>query len=433
MKTKTFDLGCTDYRLTRRALLGTLGALGTLGTAYGTLLGLPVRDLLAYAGSSHQPTAEHVVLFWNGGGMSHLDTWDPKPGRPTQGEFSPIDTSVSGLQVTEIFPELAKQAKHFNLIRSIAGTQGDHGRATYHLQTSYNQSSNLQHPGLGSVVVHQKTNLGDLPAYVTISGLAPRAGYLGQKCEAYFVGRPGEKDPYLAFPEGISQVRGNRRLETLAKYNERFARQSGNPGLQATQTANEDAVRLMRSPALAAFELEQENAETIARYGQNEFGRACLLAKRLVRQGVRFVQINRGGFDTHSNNFPAMTDHGEIMDPALAALLADLASEGLLSKTLVLMLSEFGRTPKINNNAGRDHHAACFSCLIGGGGTHGGKVIGSSDADGYQPKDRPVQVADIHATVCHALGIDGNKEVMTPLQRPMKLVDNGKPVLELFS
>jgi uncharacterized protein (DUF1501 family) len=150
-----------------------------------------------------------------------------------------------------------------------------------------------------------------------------------------------------------------------------------------------------------------------------------------VEKGVRFVQINRGGFDTHTRNFPAMEDHGEIMDPALAALIDDLATSGMLDKTLVMVLSEFGRTPRINKDAGRDHHASCFSTLLAGGGLKAGVVIGSSDKDGASPADRPVEVADLHATVCHALGIDPTKEVMTPLQRRMKLTE-GKPISELF-
>jgi uncharacterized protein (DUF1501 family) len=190
---------------------------------------------------------------------------------------------------------------------------------------------------------------------------------------------------------------------------------------------------LMRSPALEAFDLNKVPTTTLNKYGDTPFGRGCILAKRLVETGVRFVQINRGGFDTHSMNFPAMQGHGQVMDPALAALVEDLAESGMLKKTLIIMLSEFGRTPKINDDAGRDHWASVFSCFMAGGGVKGGQIIGSSDEDGYQPKDRPVQVADIHATVCHALGIDPNKEVMTPLQRPMKLVDKGSFVQELFA
>lgn len=416
-------MSCTGYKVSRRAMLGATGA---------TILGLSVKDLLAYAGNDHKATAENVILFWNGGGMSHIDTWDPKPGRPTAGELAPIKTNVAGIEISEIFPEVAKQMQHAAIIRSIAGTQADHGRATYQLQTSYQQSSNLQHPGLGSVVAHERTSMGDLPAYITISGQAPRAGYLGQKCEAYFVGRPGEKDPYLAFPSGVGEVRGNKRLDVLARVNSKFASQVGNPKLGATATSINDAVTLMRSPALEAFELDKVKTATLNRYGDSEFGRGALLAKRLVEKGVRFVQVNRGGFDVHMNAFPAMKNHGEVMDPGLSALIEDLHQSGMLQKTLVIMLSEFGRTPRINDDAGRDHHAAVFSCFMAGGGIKGGQVIGSSDEDGYRPKDRPVQVSDLHASVCHALGINGTKEVMTPLQRPMKLIDGGKPIAELF-
>jgi uncharacterized protein (DUF1501 family) len=203
--------------------------------------------------------------------------------------------------------------------------------------------------------------------------------------------------------------------------------------LDAGETSVQDAVKLMRSPALDAFDLDKEDPSNIARYGENAFGRGALLAKRLVETGVRFVQINRGGFDVHSNAFPAMRAHGEEMDPAIGALVEDLAKTGMLEKTLIVMLSEFGRTPRVNDDEGRDHHAACFSCMFAGGGIRGGQVIGSSDEDGALPKDRPVPVADLHATVCHALGIDFNKEVMAPLQRPMKLVDSGNPVMELFA
>jgi hypothetical protein len=415
---------CNGYRLSRRTFVGA---------AAGTFLGMNVRTLVARAGEDRKASAEHVILFWNGGGMTHIDTFDPKPGRDVQGEFEPIKTAVPGIQISEIFPQLAKQMKHVALVRSIAGQNGDHGRATYQLQTSYAQSANLQHPGIGSVVVSERKALGDLPAYVTIGGLAPKAGYLGQTCEAYFVGRPGEKDPYLAFPEGITNERGNKRLDILKKMNDKQAATLPGEEVAGAQTALTDAVKLMRSPALEAFEVRKEKPEVLERYGDTEFGRGALLARRLVEKGVRFVQVNRGGFDVHANAFPAMRDHGEVMDPALAALIEDLAQSGLLKKTMIVMLSEFGRTPKINMTAGRDHHPGVFSCLFAGGGVKGGQVIGSSDEDAMQPKDRPVKVSHLHASICHALGIDPNKEVMTPLQRPMKLVDKGEPVNELFS
>jgi hypothetical protein len=394
---------------------------------------MPVSQLVANTKPNHAK-AEHVILFWNSGGMSHLDTWDPKPGRKVQGEFNPIKTSVDGMEISEIFPQLAKEMHNAALIRSIAGTNGDHGRAQYELQTGFNQSPNILHPGFGSLVVHEREPLGDLPALVSISGQSARAGYLGQKCEAYYVGRPGQKDPYLTFPEGISHARGMQRLQILEKMNARTTAQKGALELKASQTALRDAINLMESPALKAFNLEEESNQTVEKYGNTEFGRGALLARRLVEKGVRFVQVNRGGFDNHGNIFDAMRNHGAVMDPAIASLLSDLKANGLLSKTLVVVLSEFGRTPRINDGGGRDHWARVFSCMMAGGGIKGGSIVGSSDEDGMDVAERPVKVADLHATLCHALGIDLHKELETPQGRPMRLVrKEASPIHELFS
>jgi len=338
------------------------------------------------------------------------------------------------MEISEIFPQLAKQMHHASLIRSIAGTNGDHGRAQYELQTGFSQSPNILHPGIGSMVVHEREPLGDLPAFVSISGQPARAGYLGQQCEAYYVGRPGEKDPYLAFPEGISHARGMQRLQVLQQMNSQISGTLGASELKATETALKDAIALMESPALKAFEIDEEKPQTIERYGPSEFGRGALLARRLVEKGVRFVQVNRGGFDNHGNIFEAMRGHGAVMDPAIASLIADLKSNGMLSKTLVVVLSEFGRTPRINDAAGRDHWARCFSCLMAGGGLRGGSIVGASDPDGMDPIERPVKVHDLHATLCHSLGIDLKKEVNTPLGRPMRLVQKeATPIHELFA
>jgi hypothetical protein len=421
------QFGCQDYHMTRRRMLQGSGL-----ASLATFLGMPVRDILA--ASPKASTAEQVILFWNGGGMSHIDTWDPKPGRPTAGYFKPIKTSASGIEISEIFPKVAQQMHNASLIRSIAGTNGDHGRATYELQTSYQQTGNSTvHPGIGSIVVSQRETLGDLPAFVSIGGRAPKAGYLGQKCEAYYVGRPGERDPYLSFPEGITSVHGNKRLDILAKMNLRKTKQLSSPEMKAAETALNDAVDLMQSPALSVFDLEKEDPSTLARYGETEFGRAALLARKLNEKGVRFVQVNRGGFDNHEGIEDAMRTHGEVMDPALASLLEDLTASGRLDKTLVVMLSEFGRTPRINKNSGRDHWAKVFSCFMAGGGTNGGTVIGSSDEDGAMPDQNPVQVSDIHATIISALGVDPAHEITTPQGRPMTLVRKGaKPIKGLF-
>ena len=422
-------MACKEYYQSRRRMLK-----GTLGFAGASLLGMPVRNLFSLSETARPATAKHVILFWNGGGMSHVDTWDPKPGTPVQGEFEPINTSADGIQISEIFPKVATQMHNAAIVRSIAGTNGDHGRATYELQTSHGQVPNIVHPGIGSVVVSELDRIGDLPAFVSIGGRAPRAGYLGQSCEAYYVGRPGEKDPYLAFPEGINKAQGNRRLDILAKMNARISAKTGSVDMKATETAVDDAVTLMRSPALKAFEMSDADNPSLERYGQTEFGRAALLSRKLVETGVRFVQVNRGGFDNHGNIFPAMRNHGATMDPAIGSLMEDLKASGKLDETLIVVLSEFGRTPRINNGAGRDHHARCFSALLAGGGISGGTVVGASDEHAMVPADRPVKPSDIHATVCQALGIDHNKEVTTPSGRPMRLIRREcEPISELFA
>ncbi|NNC89843.1 MAG: DUF1501 domain-containing protein [Akkermansiaceae bacterium] len=414
---------CQDYQFTRRRMLQMFSA---------SMLGMPISRLIAEAPRTGAG-AEHVILFWNSGGMSHLDTWDPKPGRAVQGEFAPIKTSVPDIEISEIFPNLAKQMHHAALIRSIAGTNGDHGRAQYELQTGFNQAPNVMHPGMGSIVVHEREPLGDLPAFISISGQPARSGFLGQQCEAYYVGRPGDKDPYLSFPEDIHHARGEKRLEILRRMNARAAGRLGAEKLSASDTALKDALALMESPALKAFELDEEKPQTIERYGNTEFGRGALLARRLVEKGVRFVQVNRGGFDNHGNIFEAMRNHGSVMDPAIASLVSDLAANGLLAKTLVVVLSEFGRTPRINDNGGRDHWARCFGSFMAGGGIKGGSLVGASDPDGMDPAERPVKVHDLHATICHALGIDLDREVLTSQGRPMRLVREGAaPIRELF-
>lgn len=427
-------MACENYHLSRRHFMHAFGAMGA-----ATFLGMPLRDLYAATGAAATAggtarlgTAEHVILLWMSGGMSHLDTFDPKPGREVAGEFGAIPTRADGIAVSEVLPKLAQQMQHAALVRSLYGPEGDHDRARYNLLTGYRQAPQLVHPSVGSVVAHERTQVGDLPSFVSIGGRALSAGYMGQQCEAYFIGNPGEPDPYVKLPEGITAVRAQHRLDLLRQMNQSYGKQHPDPYIEATNDSYRAAVNFMNSPALAAFKLEEESAATRSAYGATNFGRGCLLARRLVEQGVRFVQVSLGGFDTHDNNFEQMRRLGGMLDQPAAALIADLASSGLLSKTLVVVLSEFGRTPKINRDGGRDHHPGVFSALLAGGGIRGGQVIGSSDADAMTPRDRPVSVPDLHATICHALAIDPTKHVDTPLKRPMKLVDGGRAIGELL-
>lgn len=416
--------------LTRRSTLRA-AAIGGLAT----FMGMPVRDLLAaegQGGTRRPAKADAVILLWMGGGMSHLDTLDPKPGADTGGEFAAIRTSVDGVTVSEILPTVAAQLHHATIVRSLVGESADHGNATHHLLTSYPRVRELVHPSLGSIVADQLERLGDLPAFVSVGGEAPSPGYLGQTAEAYFIGDPGTPDPTIALPEGITRVRSQRRLEVLEKLNGRFAA-PGDPIVDAVGGSYAAAVNLMRSPALAAFDLDAEPAAVREAYGDTKFGKGCLLARRLVEQGVRFVQVNLGGFDTHAGNFRTMRSLGAVIDPAIGTLLGDLASSGRLDRTLVLLLSEFGRTPDINNAAGRDHYADVFSVLVAGGGCKRGFVLGGTDPEGRQAVERPVRVADLHATVVDQLGIDPDHLVDTHLGRKLKLINGGTIMKDMIA
>lgn len=417
--------GCNSYRqFSRRELM----KVSTFSLA--TLLGLRVRDLVAFAGTDKPQKAKSVILLWMSGGMSHIDTLDPKPGTDVQGDFNPINTSVDGIQIGEVLPLTAKQMQHAAIIRSLTNREGEHGRATYQLLTSYEPTQQLVHPSIGAVAAHELEAGGDMPAFVAVGGLgnALSAGYLGQNCEAYYVGKPGAPDPFLKLPEGITNMRAKRRLEYLKNLNGPKRKTNPDDRLHAIDTSYIAAERFLESDALKAFDVDKEKLEVRERYGDNDFGRGCLLARRLVENGVRFVQVNLGGFDTHNNNFPRMRQLGSVIDAGMASLIEDLANTKQLDDTMVVLLSEFGRTPRINRNAGRDHHPGVFSCLMAGGGIKAGQVIGESDKEARLPKNDPVQVPDIHATICTALGINPDKKVDTPLDRPMKLVDEGEPI-----
>lgn len=423
---------------------GVIRAAATGGLA--TFMGLPLRALAARdeQGAARRTTkADAVILLWMQGGMSHIDTLDPKPGTAFAGEFGAIRSSVDGVTIGEILPTVASQLHHATLVRSIVGESNDHANGTHHVLTSYPKVRELVHPTLGSIVADQVERMGDLPAFVSVGGVGgepPSPGYLGQTAEAFFIGDPGTPDPTIALPEGITKVRSQRRLEVLEKLNGRFA-SSGDSLAGAVGESYAAAVKLMRSSALSAFDLDAEPAAVREAYGDTGFGRGCLLARRLVEQGVRFVQVNCNertsgfsDFDTHAGNFRSMRKLGAVIDPAIGTLLRDLASSGRLDRTLVLLMSEFGRTPDINEGGGRDHHEDVFSCLLAGGGFKRGFVLGASDPEGREAVERPVRIADLHATIVDQLGIDPDLIVDTNLVgRRMKLINDGKVMKDLIS
>lgn len=427
-----FNCGCDDYNnLSRRSFLGTTGALGA-----GAFLGLlDPRMLLADSAADAQ--AKCVILLWMNGGQSHLDTWDPKPGTETGGPTLAIDTAIKGIQISEHLPLVAKRFADVALVRSLTGTEGNHERATYQLHTSHAPLASFEYATLGSVFAKELViDEPDLPAYVTINGKRWPAGHLGSKFAAFHIGSATEPARNLISHRSVDAKRFEARLKLLRRLDRKFAdahRQE--EVIQAYADHYNAAYRMMKSPKAVAFDLTKERPEVREAYGMSPFGQGCLLARRLVQQGVRFVEVSLDGWDTHDDNFERVSRSCKTLDKALAALLADLRHQNLLHQTLVVLCSEFGRTPKINAKTGRDHWPRVWSVLLAGGGIAGGQVVGASDAGGYEVAERPVQIAELHATICHLLGVKSRKRLYAPDGRAVRIVEDrtAQPIGELLA
>jgi hypothetical protein len=400
------------------------------------------------AGRVVKGRAENCILIWLAGGPSHLDTFDPKPDATAdvRGDFKTIDTAVAGLRISEVFPRLARVMDRTTLVRSVTSPEADHDRASHHLLTGYRPSPALVYPSYGSVVAKiQEVRRGALPPYVAIPDgpMFSSSGYLTPAYDPFAVmsdpNAAGFRVSNLTPPDRVTLDRLRRR-RAMVKTLDGFARDVTPTPLTTSrdQFADKAYDLLTSSAAQAAFRVGDEPASTRDRYGRTPFGQSCLLARRLVEAGVSFVTLNdRGmgpaGWDTHQQNFPTIKNTlAPPLDQGLSALLGDLDARGLLDTTLLIMMGEFGRTPKINGNAGRDHHGRANFALLAGAGMPQGLVLGRTDAKGDSPVDRPVTPADIAATLYHSLGIDPNLQFETPDGRPIRLVENGKPPRELI-
>jgi len=376
------------------------------------------------------------ILLYMRGAPSQFETFDPKPGAETGGPTQALDTAVRGVRIAEGWERVAAQMKDIALIRSLTnGKEGNHDRAVYQLHTGYLQSGTVRHPSLGAIAAAQ---LGpkdfDLPHFINIghrSGVIG-AGYLGMAFEPFSVADPTKLPNNIMLPDGISAGRFSRRHSLLQRLEADFADAGGAADVEDHQRLYGKAKRMVLSQRLQAFDLTLEKDSVRDRYGRTDFGQGCLLARRLVEQGVTFIEVESPGWDTHADNFKSVKALAGGVDPAFATLVADLKERGLLDKTLVIWMGEFGRTPRINEKAGRDHHPLSFNAALAGGGVKGGRVIGATDRDGARVVDRPVTVPDLFCTFCHALGIDPRKEHVSPLGRPLKIVEGGATVTELF-
>jgi uncharacterized protein (DUF1501 family) len=426
-------------RLSRRdwLRLTTAGVLG--GCSSGWL------KALADDAATNPKRKRSCILLWMSGGPSQLDTFDLKPGNANGGPFQPIATSVPGIQISEHLPKLAKLMDHLAIVRSMNSKEGDHGRATFLLRTGYLPQGPVQYPSLGALVSNE---LGDdtaeLPNFVSVAPFrvlnqsAFGAGFLGPRRAPLVVGESGlapvQQGPNnagalrvqdLAPPAGVGQQQTDARIGLLQQVQREFLVDHPDLSALSHQNAYERAVRLMKSAAAKAFNLDDENASVRDAYGRNLFGQGCLLARRLVERQVPFVEVTLNGWDTHNNNTAQVRTLSQTVDAAWAALMTDLKERGLLETTLIVWMGEFGRTPKFGRPDGRDHWPNSFSAVLAGGGIKGGQVIGATAPDGVAIAERPVSVPEFLATICEALGIDHQKQNMSNVGRPIRIVAPG--------
>jgi hypothetical protein len=378
--------------------------------------------------------AKACILLWLNGGPSHIDTWDPKPGTAAAGAFKAIATRAPGLSICEHLPQVAEVAQHLAVLRGMTSKEGNHDRAQHLLHTGFAPNPTVAYPSLGGWVAHElgEPNV-DLPVFVSINGPSISAGFLGVQYNPFIIQDVKHPLQNTDYPSGVNMVRFLKRKQALEALEDDFGARTGDAKIKGRRAVYARAIRMMYSPRLKAFELGDESDATLRSYGDSDFGRGCLMARRLVEGGVRFVEVVLDGWDTHKDNFGRTQKLMAALDPALATLIRELDERKRLASTLIMCMGEFGRTPKINGDDGRDHHPGAWSAVLVGGGVRGGVTLGATSDDGDTVVARPTTVPELMATAATLLGMDPDKEMMTPLGRPITLTDNGKPIRELMA
>ena len=433
-----------DVGMSRAGVLSRRGFLQRLGhVAAGVgAMQLGWRDLLMARAAELRAAGKSMILLWMDGGPSQYDTFNPKPGSENQGPAGAIPTTVDGVEVAEYWPQTAGVMHKIALIRSMVSKEKEHDRAIALVRTGYPPSEAIRYPSFGSLVARDRAHLDfDLPAFVRIG--KPRittrdvdAGVLGVQYNPFKVDNPGKLPPNLAPRTAPDVLR--RRLELSRGLDAEFSRAGGYAAVNEKQQVYERAARFVLSPRVGAFDLSQEPDKLRDAYGRTTFGQGCLLARRLIEEGVSFVEVistgskSDQGWDTHKLGHEQNPLLCRETDPAYATLLNDLDDRGLLDNTLVVWMGEFCRTPKFKSDGGRDHYSEGWIVGLSGAGVRVGQVIGATDDNSVHVTDRPVGVQDLFVTFCKILGLDPRQEYVTSDARPIKLVDGGEPISELL-
>jgi hypothetical protein len=424
-------------KASRREFLFT-GLVGGLGLSLGNLFKLRALETDVY-----EPTAQSLIHIFLPGGMAHHESWDPKPLAPIEyrGPLGTVDTKIPGVKFSQNLAQTAQIADKLTIVRGMTHGEAAHERGTHNMFTGYRPSPAIQFPSIGAVVSHELGSRKNLPPYVCVPGIPNEfagTGYLSTAYGPFSLGsdpaNKGFKVRDLNMRDGITPERFDRRRNILSTVDEHFRTLEKSDALSAMDSFYQAAYALVSSKdAREAFNLAAEKEETRKQYGENEAGQRMLMARRLVESGVRLVSLTYGGWDFHSNIANGTNNSLPKFDQAFAALIRDLEQRGLLDTTLVMVSSEFGRTPKINKDAGRDHWPRVFSVVFAGGGFKKGYVHGSSDPTGSEPDNDPLIVENMAATVYRCLGINSDKRLMAPGNRPIDIVRGGVVVPEMLA
>lgn len=406
--------------------------------AGASALALPAMSFTSALAANHAALKQKhkaAILLWMNGGPSTIDLFDMKPGAGTAGNFKPIQTSAPGVEICEHLPLIAQQMKHLSIVRSMSTREADHQRGRYYMHTGYPPNPSIEHPGYGSIVSHELAPAVpwlEIPPFVAIGGGNVGPGFLGMTYAPFVVGHDGNVRNMES--NGLDAQRMMRRMQMLATIERGFAAENRGPSPGDHAKVLNKTLSMMTSQQMQAFKYADEPQRVRERYGDTAFGRGCLMARRLVEVGVPFVEVDFDGWDHHKDIFGSLTkDKLPQLDKAMSALVEDLAQRGMLKDTAVIWMGEFGRTPKINGNTGRDHFAKAWSVVVGGAGLSSGLAIGQTSNDGSAVETDKHTSQDLLASVLQALGIPLDKEYMSKGGRPMNIANSGKPIKELFT